>query len=67
MSPHGVHKLLVVNKRDRELVIGLPEVKGAKVEVVDQTTASNPPATRTLSGPSLKLGGFGVAVVTFVK
>src|SRR2546427_1644650 len=67
VSPHGVHKLLVVNKRDRELVIGLPEVKGAKVEVVDQTTASNPPATRTLSGPSLKLGGFGVAVVTFVK
>lgn len=66
-SPNGERKLLVVNKRDREFEISLPENAGAKIEVVDQTTGSNPPASRSVTGSAFKLGGFGVAVVTLVK
>jgi len=64
VSRSGERKLLVVNKRDREFEISLPEAAGAKIEVVDQTTGSNPPASRSVTGSAFKLGGFGVAVVT---
>ena len=42
----------------------MPEFKGAKLEVVDQTTGGNPAATSTLNGDTFKIGGLGVAVVT---
>ena len=60
----GERKVLFVNKRDREFEVQLPESTGAKIEVIDQTTGSNPPASSTLDGSSFKLGGFAVAVVT---
>jgi len=63
----GERKLLFINKRDREFLLNLPEARGGKLEVVDQTTGSNPPATRTIEGASFSLGGFGVAVVTIPK
>lgn len=64
VSPSGERKLLLVNKRDRDFEISLPEAEGAKVEMIDLATGSNPPASGTIEGPSFKLGGFGVAVVT---
>lgn len=67
VSPSGERKLLVVNKRDREFEIRLPEASGAKVEAVDETTGSNPPASLTVQGTTFKLGGFGVAVVRLMK
>lgn len=63
-SPRGQRKLLIINKRDEDFQLSMPEFKGAKLEVVDQTTGGNPPATRTMQGDSFTLGGFGVAVVT---
>jgi hypothetical protein len=63
----GERKLLIVNKRDREVSLRLPEAKGGKLEVVDQTTGFNPPASSTIDGESFKLGGLGVAVVTLPK
>ena len=59
----GEHKLLLVNKRDRDVELTLPQ-PAKKVEFVDQTTKSNPPAVRELSANQYKLGGLGVAVVT---
>jgi Glycosyl hydrolases family 39 len=67
VSRGGERKLLVVNKRDREFEIVLPESAGAKIEVVDQTTGSNPPASSSTTGSTFNLGGFGVAVVTLGK
>jgi hypothetical protein len=63
----GERKLLMVNKRDREFQIALPEAKGGKLEVVDQITGFNPPAASKIEGESFKLGGLGVAVVTLPK
>jgi hypothetical protein len=59
----GEHKLLLVNKRDREVELTLPQ-PGKKVEFVDQTTKNNPPAVRDFNESKYKLGGLGVAVVT---
>jgi len=67
VTSRGERKLLIVNKRDREFTLTLPEAKGGKLEVVDQTTGSNPPAASTIDGDSFSLGGLGVAVVTLPK
>jgi len=67
VTSRGQRKLLIVNKRDSEFTLTLPEAKGGKLEVVDQTTGSNPPATSTIEGDKFSLGGLGVAVVTFAK
>jgi hypothetical protein len=60
----GHRKLLLVNKRNRAFDITLP-APAAHVDVVDQTTASGPPAAREVPDATLKLEGFGVAVVTW--
>jgi len=58
---------LLVNKREREFEISLPDAAGAKLEMVDLTTGSNPPASSWPTDSSFKLGGFGVAAVTLAK
>jgi hypothetical protein len=63
----GERKLLIVNKRDMEYHLTLPEAKGGKLEVVDQITGSNPPASSTLENDSFSLGGLGVVVVTLAR
>src|SRR5208282_551534 len=67
VGPSGERKLLLVNKREREFDISLPEADGAKIEMIDLTTGSNPPVTRWITGSTFKLGGFGVAAVTLAK
>ena len=67
VSPSGERKLLLVNKRDREFEISLPEAGGGKIEMIDLTTGSNPPASSSIAGSTFKLGGFGVAAVTLAK
>ncbi len=66
-TSRGQHKLLLINKREREFEVNLPGSDGARMEVVDVKTGSNPPAVSTISGSSFKLGSFGVAVVTMAK
>jgi hypothetical protein len=60
---NGTHKLLLVNKRDREFNLALPSGL-AEVEYVDQTTKENPPAKQHLDGSRLTLRGLAVAVVS---
>jgi hypothetical protein len=59
----GKRKLLLVNKRDRDLQLSLPG-PAVSMQVVDQSTANNPPETRKLESSELKLAGLAVAVVT---
>lgn len=66
VSPDGARKILIVNKRDREFEINLPAAP-AKIEVIDQTTGSNPQKMVAAAGSVFKLGGFGVAVVWLAK
>jgi hypothetical protein len=64
VGPDGTRKLLLVNKRDRDLVSSVPEAKGGKIEAVDKTTGSNPPSSAAINGDTLRLGALGAAVVT---
>jgi hypothetical protein len=59
----GKRKILLVNKRDRPFEVSLPDGV-ARVELVDQTTAFDPPANRQPAGGTLTLPGLAVAVVT---
>jgi hypothetical protein len=63
----GERKLLLVNKRDSEISLKIPDAQGGNLAVVDQTTAFNPPASSKIEGQSIKLGGLAVAVVTLPK
>lgn len=67
VSPSGSRRLLLVNKRQQDLQISLPEAAGAKLEVVDLETGSGPPRVISLKGSSFNLGGFGVAVLTLAR
>jgi hypothetical protein len=67
VTASGERKILIVNKRDNEISLKLTGARGGKLEVVDLTTASNPPASCKIEGQSIKLGGLAVAVVTLPK
>jgi hypothetical protein len=63
ITPNGEHKLLLVNKRDRNIDLTLPQ-PASGLQIVDQTTSSAPPAHKSLNGSKLNLPGLAVAVVT---
>jgi len=67
IKPGGERKLLLVNRRDREMEMALPEAAGARIETIDQTTGSSPPSSSRIEGGRFKLNGLGVAVVTLSK
>ncbi|HXK06709.1 MAG TPA: glycosyl hydrolase family 39 [Verrucomicrobiae bacterium] len=56
-------RLLLVNKRDREIEVTIPQAAGGTIHYVDRTTGSQPASSAQLSGDLVKLGGFSVAVV----
>jgi hypothetical protein len=64
VNPDGTRKLLLVNKRDREFNLKLPEA-ASEVQYVDQTTMENPPAVQRLNSNTVKLRGLAVAAVLF--
>jgi hypothetical protein len=63
ISPNGDHKLLLVNKRDHDAELALPQ-PAKQVQFVDQLTASKPPASQEVTGTGISLRGLEVAVVT---
>jgi len=67
VSPRGERKLLVINKRERAFAVDLPEPGGAKLQIIDLATGSNPPTSSSIAGTSIKLGGFGIAAVTLAR
>jgi hypothetical protein len=62
-KPDGARKLLLVNKRDRDIAIELPQ-RASGVEVVDQTTKAGPASRQSLAGNRFTLRGLAVAVVS---
>jgi hypothetical protein len=67
VTPEGKHRFLLLNKRNRAFNVMLPGADGAQVQVVDHSTNFQPPASSTLTGNQITLGGFGVAAVTLTK
>ncbi len=63
IKPSGVRKLLLVNKRDRDMEVTLPGRAG-EVQYVDQTTKGNPPVKASIDSDRITLRGFAVAVAT---
>lgn len=59
----GEHKLLLVNKRDRDIDITLTE-RAKTIQFVDQTTKDAPPAMQQVGTANIRLHGYEVAVVT---
>jgi hypothetical protein len=67
VTPEGKHKILLLNKRNRAFDVTLPGAEGAQVQLVDQTTSFQPPASSTLAGNQITLGGFAVVAVTLAE
>lgn len=64
IKPSGERKLLLVNKRDRDFDVALPQ-PARQWDVVDQTTKSDPSASEKLDRNRVPLRGLAVGVVTF--
>jgi hypothetical protein len=63
-KPNGSRRLLLVNKRDRDVELTLPQ-QAALIEFVDQATKGDPPSKRSLTGTRFTLHGLEVASITF--
>ncbi len=63
ITPSGDHKVLLVNKRDRDISITLPQ-SAKEVQLVDQTTGASPPSRQSLSSSQITLRGLAVGVFT---
>lgn len=63
VSRDNKRRLLLVNRRDREIEITVPNAGDATIRFVDQTTGFQPPASAKLAGDTVRLGGYSVAVL----
>ena len=66
ISRGGKRRLMLVNKRNREIEVAVAGAAGATLRFVDQTTGFQPPASATLKQETVRLGGFSVAVIEFL-
>ncbi len=64
LTRDGKRKVLLVNRRNRNIEVTFSDINGAEVTRVDQTTNFSQPATEKISGEKLALGGFAVAIIT---
>ena len=64
VKPDGKRRLLLVNKREREVMLTVPGAAGGHVDFVDATTQFDPPGSQKLDGDVVSLRGLSVAVVT---
>ena len=60
------NKLLIINKELQSVEFQLPE-NAVSITYVDPSTGENPPAKDKLTGNTVKLKGFSVAVIDFGK
>ena len=64
VTPAG-RKLLLVNKRNREIAVSLPDATKATALAVDQETGDNPARDVQLTAGTIQLEPFAVAVVSW--
>jgi hypothetical protein len=66
ITPKGDRKILLVNKREHEVILALPVSADAtaKMDYVDQTTGFEPPGSMLLTGNRVTLRPQAVAVIT---
>jgi hypothetical protein len=61
----GKRRMLLVNKRDRDLHVSIPGAAGGHFDYVDVTTGFQPPASTKVGSDKLMIRGFSVGVLTF--
>jgi hypothetical protein len=61
----GKRKMLLVNKRDRNLDLSIAGAAGSRFDYVDVTTGFQPPASTKLTSDKLMLHGFSVGMLSF--
>ena len=60
----GIRRLLLVNKRNRDVSISVAGAAGSQVESVDVTTGFKPPLKAKLNSENVTLHGFAVSLIT---
>jgi hypothetical protein len=65
LSRGNKRRLLLVNRRNRDIEVAVAGATGATMRFVDQTTEFQPPSSTTLKQEVVRLGGYSVAVVEF--
>jgi hypothetical protein len=65
LSPDGRRKLLIVNKRDREFDLILPDVRSFDIETVDEDNGSEQPVVSTRTGSHIRLKALAVSAVIY--
>jgi len=65
LSRGNKRRLLLVNRRNRDIEVAVAGAAGATMRFVDQTTEFQPPSSTTLKQEVVRLGGYSVAVVEF--
>ena len=58
-------RLLLLNRRNRDIEVTIPGAAGSTIRFVDQTTGFQSPSSTTLKQEVVRLGGYSVAVVEF--
>jgi len=61
----GRRKMLLVNKRDRNLNLSIAGAAGGNFDYVDVTTGFQPPGSRKLGSEKLMIHAFCVGVLSF--
>jgi hypothetical protein len=61
----GKRKMLLVNKRDRNLDLSIAGAADSRFDYVDVTTGFQPPASAKLASDNLMIHSFSVGVLTF--
>lgn len=67
VTPDGVRKILVINKRSRPLHLKIAGGNGAQINYVDMQMGDNTPATGELGSEDLRLNGYAVAIIYLPK
>jgi len=62
ITPEG-HKLLLVNKRNREQIVGMPSLSSSKALAVDPVSADGPPRGVEVENGAIHLAPFAVTVI----
>ncbi len=61
----GGRKLLLVNKRNREIAVALPDADKATALAVDTESGENPARAVPVAGSTIKLTPFAVTVISW--
>jgi hypothetical protein len=64
LTPNGKRRVLLINKRNRQIELSIPGAANGQEEFVDVTTGFQPPRSASLNSDKITLAGFAVAAVT---